>query len=279
MNITSTYPQHPLLKKHIRYIYFLSTGEPSSSEEFYVFPNLGTAISVAKGSISNAEANELRITETDAACYDVRLQVMRKEPVLVKIKGRVNEITIVFTTLGFNHFITDPVNELLGTHNPSNIPFDHYNDLLPFCAAVFDAQGTEAATEVIENYFLSKLVTFSEPSLELGVKLLMESNGELKIAELSKALGLQAKAIERLFIKHLAITPVAFRTIIRFRYALKAKSKNTAETSTKLAYGSNFYDQSHFINTFRKITGKSPGFFFRDIQAEADGNYIIDPFV
>jgi AraC-like DNA-binding protein len=60
---------------------------------------------------------------------------------------------------------------------------------------------------------------------------------------------------------------------------LKEKSKNANVTSTKLAYGSGFYDQAHFINTFLKFIGKAPSFFFEDMKAEADGNYIIDPLV
>jgi hypothetical protein len=88
MNVTAAYPKHHLLKKHIRYIYFISNNEQGFQSKFYVFSNLGSAISFNKGTITTAKTNELIVKETDTSLYEVKLQLMRKQPVLIRINGR-----------------------------------------------------------------------------------------------------------------------------------------------------------------------------------------------
>jgi AraC-like DNA-binding protein len=44
------------------------------------------------------------------------------------------------------------------------------------------------------------------------------------------------------------------------------KSKNENISLTELAYESAYYDQSHFISDFRKMTGLTPKQFFNDCE-------------
>jgi AraC-like DNA-binding protein len=276
MKISSSYPVHPLLKKHIRYIYFIKRDLPDSSFNFYAFPNIGAGITLHHRSESKAFKNQI-IVEESKQDYEMKLKAMRKEAVLMKLNGRIDEVTIVFEPLGINQFLSSPLNQICLGHDLSNIPLPPDDDQLHFCEQLFSAKSVKKRTAIIERYLMSRYNAFSHPVLEKAVALILHSKGEIKIAEIVKSLPVSTKAMEHLFIKHLNITPVTFRTIVRFRCALNTKIKEPKKKSTELAYGSSFYDQAHFINVFKKMTGKNPNRFFKTMQAVADKNYIIEP--
>jgi AraC-like DNA-binding protein len=60
-----------------------------------------------------------------------------------------------------------------------------------------------------------------------------------------------------------SVTPKQFSRLIQLRNAVDdmAYPQNGAAMLTRLAYTHNFYDQAHFINTFRDIVKTLPSKF------------------
>jgi AraC-like DNA-binding protein len=58
--------------------------------------------------------------------------------------------------------------------------------------------------------------------------------------------------------------------IVRFQYALHYKWQYPQTKLTGLAYDCGFYDQSHMINEFRDLSGKTPKQYFAECEPYSD---------
>lgn len=77
-------------------------------------------------------------------------------------------------------------------------------------------------------------------------------------AALAAVAGRSVRAVERLFQRHLGVTPQHYLRRLRVRLACRDLVHGTASLAdVALAHG--FYDQSHFVREFRRETGLTPG--------------------
>ena len=93
---------------------------------------------------------------------------------------------------------------------------------------------------------------------------IINSHGGVSIKKLSEQLGCSTRYLQKLFLQYVGLTPKEFSIIIKLRNAidLLAYPSSKANSSlTQLAMDSNFYDQAHFINTFKTIVRTLPGKF------------------
>jgi AraC-like DNA-binding protein len=69
--------------------------------------------------------------------------------------------------------------------------------------------------------------------------------------------------IQRQFLKRVGISPKTLARIVRVNYLLDKINREKAIDFQALVFDGNYYDQAHFINDFKAITGETPGYFFR----------------
>src|SRR6185369_14480417 len=117
------YPGNEILKKHISYIYKVSSAEKNFKRQLMIFPNVGSAIAIYRdvNFISNGEQEFSSFEERGNK--NVILHLNRKDPITIKETGRHKRIVIVFKPLGINHFLNIPVGDLIKDNNPTLIPF------------------------------------------------------------------------------------------------------------------------------------------------------------
>ncbi len=118
--------------------------------------------------------------------------------------------------------------------------------------------------------FLSRLAMLKQEPEENSMlfqlaKSRLASNFEknLKIADLAAELNVSQSTLERMFVKHLKMTPREFRSRSRLEQAkqlLRYDELSIKEISYKLGYCHQF----HFTNEFTRLTGQSPAKFRRD---------------
>ena len=80
----------------------------------------------------------------------------------------------------------------------------------------------------------------------------------IKIDQLAEIMHLSTSQFERRFRKAFQISPTRHILNVRIRAACNLLT-TTNDTVASIALESGFYDQSHFIRGFKKITGLSPG--------------------
>jgi AraC-like DNA-binding protein len=129
------------------------------------------------------------------------------------------------------------------------------------------------------NDFESAVLIFQERLLSLkinrsdtdritadAVKIIAETKGEIKIAELSKKLGLSVRQLQRRFQNASGLTPKQFVRTQRFHAAARRLVKENSPKLVDFAAEMGFADQSHLTHEFASITGRSPKSFAEKIK-------------
>lgn len=90
-----------------------------------------------------------------------------------------------------------------------------------------------------------------------GLNKILEKKGFLDI-EKDLNIGLSPRQLRRIFNFYIGTTPKAFSNVVRFQHILNAKPSNQSLKENKLYYDLGFYDQAHFIKSFKSFYGVTP---------------------
>lgn len=101
------------------------------------------------------------------------------------------------------------------------------------------------------------------PCFVVAVNRILLSNGTVRMEELvSLPVCVSQRQIERLFRAYVGLSPKKFSEIVQFKSSLDLlKNDNLALTEVALMAG--YFDQAHFINSFKKFAGISPERFLK----------------
>jgi len=122
--------------------------------------------------------------------------------------------------------------------------------------------------EVLADYFNELLKNASinpDYRIKLAINLILNANGAISIKKLREKLCVTERTLERHFLKEIGVNAKQFAKIIQFRSAMKQMTETDYINLTEIGYDSGFADQSHFIRSFKRYTGKSPKKFLQQI--------------
>ena len=129
------------------------------------------------------------------------------------------------------------------------------------------ARDWEARFELLDTTLTRRLAD-AQPSREVAWawKQLRDTHGRVAIGALGKELGWSRKRIVARFRDEVGLPPKTVAKLIRFE-----RARDLAGTLpwAELAFECGYYDQSHLINEFRAITGRTPETFLQDAGASA----------
>jgi len=97
--------------------------------------------------------------------------------------------------------------------------------------------------------------------LRLACQRWQETKGTLAVQALAQELGCSTRLLEKHFRHAVGITPKEFATVLRVRGVVDALRDPGTPSLAQLALEYGFYDQAHFIHTFRKMVQLTPGKF------------------
>jgi AraC-like DNA-binding protein len=85
------------------------------------------------------------------------------------------------------------------------------------------------------------------------------THGEtLNIKDYCKNHFYNQRTVERFFKKYIGITPKTFLMNTKFQKSIKSLRMGNVNSMAQLGYEFNYYDQTHFINSFKSFMGKTP---------------------
>jgi len=112
------------------------------------------------------------------------------------------------------------------------------------------------ALNIIVKFLLSKLNIsanlFFDNILRIMNDKIFADNFTIKMSNYP----ISYKTLERLFLANMGINPKSYLKILQFNYA--SYLMENAENLTQVAYESGYYDQSHFIRSFKSLACKTP---------------------
>ncbi|PUZ26113.1 hypothetical protein DCC81_17900 [Chitinophaga parva] len=80
---------------------------------------------------------------------------------------------------------------------------------------------------------------------------------EFNLPAVARQTGISERCAQQLYLGHVGGSPVSFATFARFNKGLHLV-RSTQMPLTDIAYECGYYDQAHFIRSFKKRTGITP---------------------
>lgn len=111
--------------------------------------------------------------------------------------------------------------------------------------------------EQVEKVFLNTLLTRNLQTITQAVDLIERNEGNIKLSELADQLELSDRALREQFHKNIGCAPKEFIRLVQLKKSVH-QMNFTNNSLTDVTYHNNYFDQPHFINSFKKITGKAP---------------------
>jgi len=265
MTIKVYKPTNPLLKKYIECFYILEQTSEEKPATYFTFPSIYTIVSISEQTETLETENKITIKQCQSNTIETNLVSDFNEPVLIEYEGKINEITTYFKPLGLNSFIKNDLRYYSEGTFPDFNPHEDYKDSM---ASILSIKNQDERIEKMERYWISKLKPFEDLLLEDVLNEMMDSNNlNQSITELSHKTGRSRTTINKHFDRHLCKTPSQLKKIIRFRAAIQSHLENKVD----LSYNLDYFDQSHMIRDFRKLTGFTPKAFFSKIATLENG--------
>lgn len=172
-----------------------------------------------------------------------------------------------FTPVGAAAFLRPSLEEFSGTTTDLAGILGRPEELDRLNKQLAGAQNHGRRIKLLEDFLLGRVrVSAPDPLLVAAVAWLDQGTRAKRIGDLTRYIGLSQSALERRFRRVVGVSPKKFASLVRLRRAVRLRA--TGADFTAVAYAAGYFDQSHFINDFRRATGSAPDAFFR--QAPAD---------
>lgn len=250
-------PKNEVVAKYIDYYYFHVSDDPGFSKKFFFYPNYKHAITIYKGSDVSITEEGSQVLPSTSSAISSFYSINTDKNFKVELNGAFNKIGIVFNPIGLNHFLKEPLGEFFdrSINNLDCFGEDYMNVL----EHVYAEKNAEQKAALLDSFFADNYNGFTEPSVKKGVQEILNSNGTIKVEELSELLNVNRKTLLRLFKKHLCCSVEEYKKMVMFRNALNYSQKAGEEANlTDVALYSLYYDQAHFIKHFKSVTTQSP---------------------
>lgn len=276
MNIATFYPQHATLKQHIEYYYFLKAESPDFQTTYYAFPNTAVPLSLHKSATYEIRPRHTKVQAIRNGPCAALVQRSFQQPLLISLQGPIDKVTISFKPSAISRFVTRPFSEIAPDDSQAFEAWTALTSYHRFQQRFFATDDNQERVALLEQFLLSRYAPAAEHAqVEQAVAWLSDFDNPPSIEEIAARLQLSTRSFNRLFYKHMSISPVAWKKIARFRHSLKNKLFNAQfKKLTEIGYDSNFYDQSYFIKVYNKLTGSNPTAFFNSIEKLANDHLI-----
>jgi len=187
---------------------------------------------------------DLFFMQSESEPFKISLIGLETIPEQQNIPANTLAFKITFKPLGVEYLLQTSITDILNSGKV--LPKDFWNvtndDLKDFDS--FHTKINQKLKELLP-------AKIDERKRQL-FKLVYESNGEIKVQELSEAISWSSREINRYFNKQFGLSLNAFCKILRFKVSLEHIAKG------KLFPELNFTDQNHFIKEIKKFSGVVP---------------------
>lgn len=248
---------NPELRDYIEYIWIFrsSTGIPATIHGLIV-PN--GKVKIVIPCISKIyTVQESDLIETDVGT--VLFAGLRETAVSISTDetAAVN-IVIELTFKGTYRFTRSRMSELTNR-------MESFADIFGKNGSVLERRLSEEAdvkqkVNLIQEFLIERLNENRSNNLLVDylIDRISSSLGLIKINKLPKETGYSNRYIRMLFNQHMGVSPKRFAEIVRFdKFHMSLIKKTNSKFFENMLY-EYYFDQSHFIKTFKKFTGLTP---------------------
>ena len=260
MHLEVLHPKINIVRNIIAYYYVLES-DIKNGQRYTTFPTINPHLMFFKGCkpIYNEIDQQIHFDAKNG--YHFELVMGLNKPIEVNLQGKVTEVCITFHPLTMAFFMENKTGlHESGTENLKPRFLEEFEQLQK---QVFKVANTDQLVDLLDSYFLLYAQQSNHQKLIEAIHLVEKQVYQVK--ELAQYLQLSERQLHRLFQTHLGCSPKAFIQIVRFRQSVFTKLKSQNLNLTQLAYHHSYFDQSHFIRDYQRMTGNSPKKFYKKI--------------
>lgn len=177
--------------------------------------------------------------------------------------GATGLIAVYFKPFGARDFFNLPMNEITGQSLAPEKLLGKEGRLLE--EKILNASSDENRINFIEKFLKKRFYiknTYDFDIVEECVNRIRNNKALNAVNGVAKDLYLSGRQLERKFSSIVGLTPKMFIRVSRLNRCIDLSSSQKNKNLTELAYASRYYDQSHFINDFKSLTGLTPKNYF-----------------
>ncbi len=250
-------PKDSILKKHISYYYFHQSTDLNFKKKFTFYPNFIHGLTAYKNSDLEFDGMTSLVKSNVNAKINILYTMNYSQNISVSLNGCFNKIGVAFQVAGINHFVSE---ELCKIYNNVTKEFNYFGkEFEEVLSNVFKTDNLDIKCNLLDNFFLSKLVNFKHSVLIDCLNMIIESNGTIKVETLVETTGINRKTLLRHFQKHFCCSIEEYKKMVKFRNTLNfTQSQLEFNSLTEISLYNHYYDQSDFNKQFKTITNYTP---------------------
>jgi len=184
----------------------------------------------------------------------------RHEVFHYSVKGRGLAVGVLFSVGGFFPYYGRPLSGFTdGVITVEEAFSGRGTDL---AEKIFAAKDLDLYSQILDEFFLNEhpAADYDDfPLVKEASAQIVEREDIHSIQQLVDHVGINERRLQRLFDKYVGVSPKMLIRTKRFQTAIKSMMTGVPIDWADLALRLGYFDQSHFINDFKKITGRSPG--------------------
>jgi AraC-like DNA-binding protein len=191
---------------------------------------------------------------------------LQTQPTYVESYGESKMIVIQFKTLGAYVFLNQPLRHF--TNNYINLDCIFNNEADEIWEQLKETKTINEKFLTTENFLYRKFLTNKIPKENLlsSIDLLFKNKAPVSIAAICRQHNISRKHLNFLFREYLGVSPKMLSSLNRFQSILNTISKSSPGKLTAIAYESDFFDQAHFNNNFKRFTGLKPTDYIKNVE-------------
>jgi len=183
---------------------------------------------------------------------------LQTRPIITSSRGKHEMMGVLFKPNGLKAFTKYHSSDFENNFIDAALIFDK-----SFAVLLEQIQNTKIATDkisLIENYLIKSLNEDNSPQyLNASLNLFeLATDKRISVKKTCNQILISNKSLIKSYQKHIGVTPIKYLKLQSINKALLHLSKDPKQSLTKLAYDLNFYDQAHFINSFKTTTSVTP---------------------
>jgi AraC-like DNA-binding protein len=177
-------------------------------------------------------------------------------------------IAIEFRPFGAYAIFGVPMNESVNRLLDSDEIFGHWGRTVK--EVLCNTERVEDKLSFIQEQLLRQLrqKRAADTVIEFSVNALKQTAGRMPIRELERRTGYSRRYLDRLFQRHVGLSPKMMAEIFRFQRFYKLWALGAPFDTLRDEVYEYYYDQSHFTKEFKRMTGYSPQKFANKVSNE-----------
>ncbi len=206
--------------------------------------------------VYNITRNELRLENSLIA------KVTKDQIIVTPATDRIKILGVHLKPYALALLSDIPVNKLKWSMTPFEI--------MEIKAKKFDADIRKISTvpklfDLVERSLLEVLRVKDFELIDNAIKIIEKSKPLISVSGLAEKTNLTERSLRNHFQNFIGCSPKDYLQIVRFKRATH-EMLNSNQNLTKTGYNADFYDQAHFIKSFKSTLGKVPKEIRKEIE-------------